>query len=224
MSFTIDVYWSFRSPYCYLALDRILAMHRDYDVDVAVRPVYPLAVRDAGFFKRVDPLYRSYHTLDSKRVAEYLGIPFRRPLPDPIVMDMETNAIAPEQPYIFRLTRLGMAAAMAGKGLEFLDQVSRIIWDGRVDGWDTGPHLADALARAGLDLATLDAAITADPATYDAVIEDNQTAHRAAGHWGVPTLVFEGEPFYGQDRVNLLLWRVRQKGVPRRAGGGTEKV
>lgn len=214
----IDFYWSFRSPYCYLALDRILDIHRGFEIAVTVRPVYPMAVRDADFFKRVNPLYRPYHTLDSKRVADYRGIPYRRPLPDPIIMDMENNAIAPEQPYIFRLTRLGMAAVTAGRGLEFLDQVSRIIWDGTVDGWDQGSHLADAVARAGLDLAALDREITADPARYDALIDDNKTAHLAAGHWGVPTMVFEGEPFYGQDRMDLLLWRIRQRGVPERGG------
>jgi 2-hydroxychromene-2-carboxylate isomerase len=218
MSFSFDVYWSFRSPYCYLALDRILAIHRDFEIAVAVRPVYPMAVRDADFFKRVNPLYRPYHTLDSKRVADYLGVPFRRPRPDPIVMDMETNAIAAEQPHIFRLTRLGMAAVMAGRGLEFLDRVSRILWDGTVDGWDQGSYLAEAAARAGLDLAALDKEIVADPARYDARIDENKTAHLAAGHWGVPTMVFEGEPFYGQDRMDQLIWRIRQRGVPRRAG------
>ena len=35
----------------------------------------------------------------------------------------------------------------------------------------------------------------------------------AAGHWGVPTMVFEGEPFFGQDRIDLLVWRMKQKGL-----------
>ncbi len=213
MALSFDLYWSFRSPYCYLALDRILAIHRDHGVEVRVRPIYPIAVRKPDFFKNTNPLYRPYHTLDSHRVAESLGVPFRRPLPDPIQMDMETGAIAPEQPYIFRLTRLGMAAAMAGKGLPFLDQVSRIIWDGTVDGWDQGGHLAGAMTRAGLDAEKLEQDVADDPDKYDAALEENQEAHKAAGHWGVPLMVFEGEPFYGQDRVDLLLWRMGRKGL-----------
>lgn len=130
---------------------------------------------------------------------------------------METNAIAPEQPTIFRLTRLGQAAVMAGKGLEFLDQVSRLLWDGGVDGWDRGSHLADAMGRAGLDADALELDIAADPAKYDAAIEDNQVAHKAAGHWGVPLMTFDGEPFFGQDRVEVLLWRMREKGLTERA-------
>ena len=190
MAFSFDLFWSFRSPYCYLALDRILGLSRDHGVDVVVRPVYPMAVRQPDFFNKTNPLYRPYHTLDSHRVAESLGVPFRRPLPDPIRMDMETSEIAPEQPYIHRLTRLGMAATMAGRGLEFLDHVSRILWDGTVDGWDEGTHLADAMARAGLDAGKLDAAVAAEPEKFDAAIEENQAAHAAAGHWGVPLMVF----------------------------------
>ena len=216
MPLSFDLYWSFRSPYCYLALDRILAIHRDYDVAINVRPVYPMAIRSAEFFKHVNPLYRPYHTLDSHRVAEFLGVPFRRPLPDPVVMDMTTNAIAAEQPYVHRLTRLGQAAVEAGRGLEFLDKVSRILWDGSVDNWHLGDHLAKAMARAGLDAATLERDVAADPAKYDRLIEANQRAQLAAGHWGVPLMAFAGEPFYGQDRVETLLWRMRQKGLRRR--------
>jgi len=216
MTFAFDLYWSFRSPYCYLALDRILAIHRDYAVEVAVRPVYPMAIRSAEFFKHVNPLYRPYHTLDSHRVAEFLGVPFRRPLPDPVVMDMQTNKIAAEQPYVHRLTRLGQAAVEAGRGLAFLDKVSRILWDGSVDDWHLGDHLAKAMARAGLDAAKLERAVAKDPAKYDRLIEANQRAHAAAGHWGVPLMAFAGEPFYGQDRVEALLWRMRQKGLERR--------
>ena len=218
MSLSFDVFWSFRSPYCYLALDRILALRATYDLEVTIRPVFPLAVRTPDFFKRVHPNYRRYHTLDSQRVAEFHGIPFRRPVPDPIVQDMETHAISPHQPYIFRLTRLGMAAALAGRGLEFLDQVARLMWDGTVDGWDQGRHLADAVERAGLDLAVLDHQVASDTVRIDTAIEANQNTHEAAGHWGVPTFLFEGEPFYGQDRMDLLVWRMSQKGLAGRIG------
>ena len=213
MAFLIDLFWSFRSPYCYLVLDRLLTLHRDHGVGINVRPIYPIAVRSPDFFKTTNPLYRPYHTLDSHRVAESLGVPFRRPIPDPIQMDMKTGIPDPEQPYIFRLTRLGQAAVMADRGLEFLDQVSRIIWGGRVDHWDKPPHLAEAMTRAGLDAEKLESDVAADPDKFDAAIEQNQDAHLAAGHWGVPLMVLDGEPFYGQDRVDLLTERLRQKGL-----------
>ncbi len=216
MSLSVDLYWSFRSPYCYFVLDRILGLVARYDLAVEVRPVYPLAVRSPAFFRRIHPNYRRYHLLDSRRVAAYLGIPYRRPVPDPVVQDLETNEIAPEQPYIHRLTRLGAAAAMAGHGLAFVDRVSRILWDGTVDGWNEGRHLERAAAQAGLELAALDAAVASEPHRYDALIEDHHRGLEAAGHWGVPTMVCDGEPFFGQDRFELLVWRLRQKGLRER--------
>src|SRR5205814_707831 len=85
---------------------------------------------------------------------------------------------------------------------EYVAEVSRAIWGGDVDGWHRGSHLADAAARAGLDLAALDVAIAEAPGRYDAVVAENQRALEAAGHWGVPTMVFAGEPFFGQARID----------------------
>jgi 2-hydroxychromene-2-carboxylate isomerase len=59
----------------------------------------------------------------------------------------------------------------------------------------------------------LDAEALRDAEALDAEIAENQTALEAAGHWGVPTLVFDGEPFFGQDRIDMALWRMKQKGL-----------
>ena len=32
-------------------------------------------------------------------------------------------------------------------------------------------------------------------------------------------MVFEGEAFFGQDRIDLLVWRMRQRGLKERGGG-----
>ncbi|HTW35949.1 MAG TPA: 2-hydroxychromene-2-carboxylate isomerase [Rhizomicrobium sp.] len=218
MTLSIDVFWSFRSPYSYLATPRLVEMARDFDLDVRVRPVYPLAVRSGEFFKQVNPLWIPYLMRDTYRIAQMQGLPYRWPRPDPVVVDPDTRAATPNQPYIHRLTRLGCAAADAGRGLDFLDQVSRLIWSGETMNWHEGDHLARAADRAGLDLAVLDLEIALQPEKYEAIIETNQKAHQGAGHWGVPTMVFEGEPFFGQDRLDVLLWRLKQHGLePRRA-------
>jgi 2-hydroxychromene-2-carboxylate isomerase len=216
MTLSVDLFWSFRSPYSYLALPKTMRLVAEYDVAVEARPVYPLAVRVPDFFKRADPRFARYVAIDSMRVAQREAIPFRFPRPDPIVQNMSTLEVAAEQPYIRRLTRLGAAAQRAGRGLPFIDEVSRVLWDGTVARWDEGDHLAKAAARAGCDLAALDAAIQADPATVDAIIAANERDHAASGHWGVPTFVFEREPFFGQDRIDLLIWRLEQKGLQRR--------
>jgi len=217
MSLAVDVFWSFRSPYSYLATPRLVRLAAEYDVDIDVRVVLPIAVRIPGFFDTVNPLWPPYLVRDTIRIAEYEGIPYGWPRPDPIVQDFATRKVAPEQPYIHRLTRLGVAARERGRGLAFVAEVSRIIWGGDVEGWHEGSHLADAAARAGLVLGELDATIAADPGRHDAVIAENQRVLEAAGHWGVPTMVFRGEPFFGQDRIDLLLWRLRQHGLRQRS-------
>jgi len=216
MTLSFDVFWSFRSPYSYLATPRLGAIADTYDVIVNVRPVYPIAVRIPGFFKTVNPMWPPYLLIDTARIAEFEGIPYAWPNPDPIVMDLATGEVPDEQPYIRRLTRLGVAAVEAGRGLAFICEASRVIFGGTA-GWNTGTHLAGAAERAGLDLADLDARIEADPDRYEAAIEENEAAQKAAGHWGVPLMVFEGEPFFGQDRIELLLWRMKQKGLREKA-------
>ena len=47
----------------------------------------------------------------------------------------------------------------------------------------------------------------------NAEVRANQAAEEAAGHWGTPCLVFDGEPFFGQDRIDMALWRMKQNGL-----------
>jgi 2-hydroxychromene-2-carboxylate isomerase len=218
MTLSIDVFWSFRSPYSYLATPRLVKMAERYDLTVNVRPVYPIAVRIPDFFSKVNPLWPPYLVRDCTRIAQYLGIGFSWPRPDPIVQEAKGGRLvtAPEQPYIHRLTRLGQLASERGRGLPFISEVSHLIWSGEVSGWNEGDHLARAAERAGLELGEMDVAIEAEEEHLEAAIQQNEKDHEAAGHWGVPTCVFQGEPFFGQDRLDLLLWRLRQHGLEER--------
>ncbi len=209
MSDPVLVFWSFRSPYCYIALPRLIALSEAHGVALEMRIVHPAALRNPEYFRTMNPLARPYFLRDSAREAAAHGMPFRRPVPDPVAQDPTTLAIAAAQPLARRLGRLGVAASQRGRGVAFCLEVSRLLWDGQVDGWDTGEHLARVAARAGLDLAALDAAIAADPDGYEAVLARNDRDLRAAGHWGVPTMVWHGEPFFGQDRIGTLAWRLR---------------
>jgi 2-hydroxychromene-2-carboxylate isomerase len=215
MTLTADLYFSFRSPYSYLAIGRYRELSEAHTVDIALRPVYPIAIRDPDILF-TNALQGRYIFIDAARSAQMLGIPYRWPRPDPVLQEMMTRKVSEDQPYIHRLTRMGQAAQKRGKGLAFADEVSKVIWSGAVDDWHEGEHLAEAVSRAGLDLAELDAEVTAHAAALDAEISENQDALTAAGQWGVPTLVFEGEPFFGQDRIEMAKWRMEQKGLAER--------
>lgn len=218
MDLTLDLYWSFRSPYSYVVLPRIVALCANYGVTAMMRIVHPAAIRNPAYFARMDPIARPYFMLDSARVATFQALGFRRPIPDPIEQDPVTLNIAPDQPLARRLGRLGIAAVERGQGLAFCSEVATLLWDGKTPGWDQGSHLAAAAGRAGLDLVELEAAISADPEGHEAALTENDRALRAAGHWGVPTMVFEGEPFFGQDRFDVLVWRLKQRGLNPRVG------
>ncbi len=217
MTLNAELYFSFRSPYSYLSVGRYRAMTEEYDLDIALRPVWPLAVRQPDFFERNHPNWLGYTMRDMMRVAQFHGIPFGPPRPDPIIQDMATRRIAQDQPHIERVTRLGQAASRQGKGLAFAHEAGQLIWGG-AEGWNEGDHLAGAAQRAGLEISDLEAVVAAETDALDAEIAANQEALEAAGHWGVPTLVFAGEPFFGQDRIEMAKWRMEQAGLASRKG------
>lgn len=215
MTLIADLFFSFRSPYSALAIGRYRALGESHAVDIRLRPVYPLAIRQPDFFERNHPNWLRYTLRDVVRVAQFEGVPFGPPRPDPIVQDLATRRIADEQPYIFWITRMGQAAARRGKGLAFAHEVAKLIWGG-ADNWHESTHLAKAAERAGLDFVEIEAEAQHDAEALDEKIAANQQALEDAGHWGVPTLVFEGEPFFGQDRIAMAQWRMEQKGLAKR--------
>jgi 2-hydroxychromene-2-carboxylate isomerase len=204
----VDVYWSFRSPYSYLATPGMLDIRDRYQVDVNLRVVLPIAVRSPELlFNAANANRTKYIVLDWVRRAEFLGMPHAWPSPDPVVQNLKTMEIAADQPHIFRLSHLGVEAQRRGRGIDFAAQVSGLIWGGTA-GWNQGDHLANAAQRAGLDLADMERAIAGG--SHAEEIEANHAALEAAGQWGVPSFVFKGEPFFGQDRIETLCWRLDQ--------------
>jgi 2-hydroxychromene-2-carboxylate isomerase len=216
MTLSFDYYFSFRSPYSYLSSPRVEELVERYDIVPRMRFVLPIAVRIPGFFKNVNPLWPPYLLRDTFRIAQMHNIPYRWPKPDPIVMDYATGDVATEQPYIHRVTRLGVAAERAGKGFAFARRAAHAIWSGEVDNWHEGEHLRCALEAARADAFAAERAVAEDPTDHDAEIAKNEAAQKNAGHWGVPLFVFNDEPFFGQDRLDHLIWRMHQHGMRER--------
>jgi hypothetical protein len=75
------------------------------------------------------------------------------------------------------------------------------------------------LAWSGNRVSAAHAAPFCEQSTFGLVRQGSASFCReqqSAGHWGVPLMVFEGEPFFGQDRFETLKWRMVQKGLKRR--------
>jgi 2-hydroxychromene-2-carboxylate isomerase len=219
-----DLYWSMRSPYSYLVLDRILALNAHYNVKITFMPTLPIAVKFGGFPGA--PWYRwNYDMMDQHRVAKRLGISFRRPRPEVVIQDTwppyEVSLNIPigeqNQPYVFLISRCAAAAKMQDKGSEFLDHVSHMMWDGTVDDWPE--HLAEYMTRAGMDGEAVLADVKANPKKYDDVLDGVNKAKSKTGSGGVPEMVFRGEPFFGQDMFDSFFWRLVENGLTRKDGG-----
>ena len=209
----VTLYWSMRSPYCYFVLDRALALAARPEVALDLRIVLPGVFRFPERFAAQSDLRSDYFAMDCRRTAAFLDLPFARPRPDPVVFEPDGRHASPEQPYIWRLSYLALLANRQGKGLDFLDHVMRLLWDGGTENWDQGDHLARAMAKAGLDLATLEALAAEQREDLHRELLASGKALEATGHWGVPTFVVGDEPFFGQDRFDQLLWRLAEKGV-----------
>jgi 2-hydroxychromene-2-carboxylate isomerase len=180
----LDFFFSFRSPYSYLAAPRAFALSDRYAVDVVFRGVIPMAMRGQAV-----PRAKRLHTLrDVKREATRLGMPFGR-IHDPLG-DGATRGLL-----------VAAHAADAGRVREFVLAASRGIWAEAVDvASDAGLRLV--CEAAGLVWSDCLAAL-ADPALGARVSQDTE-AVAALGHWGVPILLFRDEVFWGQDRIEDL--------------------
>lgn len=216
MTLEFDYYFSFRSPYSYLAAAQVEDLIARYDMAPRMRIVTPIAIRIPGFFKSVNPLWPPYLLRDTFRISQMHNIPYRWPRPDPIIMDIASGEVAAEQPYIHRVSRMAVAAERAGRGFAFARRASYKIWSGEVDAWHEGDHLANAATEAGLDAGAIEATVRDDSEALAAEVAQNEADQRSAGHWGVPLFVFQNEPFFGQDRLDHLIWRMKQNGLTER--------
>lgn len=209
-----DLYFSIRSPFSYIALqqlDRLLPAHKPA-IKMNLKPLMPIAVRKAEVFKSMNPLALRYLELDARRTAEMENIDIRVwPVPDPIVQNLDTLAISKDQPYIWRLTRLLQCSIELDKGFEFAVALSRLLWDGKVDNWHQAEHIENVANSVDLSLNEMETMIKNKASHYDAESLANHDALAEFGQWIPPTIVFEDEPFCDQDRVEIFLWRVRQK-------------
>jgi 2-hydroxychromene-2-carboxylate isomerase len=223
----VDVFYSMRSPYSYLSLFRLAYLHSTYNVDVNIKVIFPIAVRTrhkSGHAGSGRWYYYGYSVVDMRRTGKYEGIPFRYANPDPILNDIRplpeaTMAVAPmeKQPWITWLVRMANAAQLQGKSLEYCLAVSPLIWGARAKPGEWPFHVEDAVNSVdGLNYSEIIADIQANPQKFDDVWAQNSLDHQSTGQGGVPTMEFNGEPFFGQDRFDQFFWRLQQNGLTKR--------
>jgi 2-hydroxychromene-2-carboxylate isomerase len=191
---TIDFYYSIGSRYSYLASTQMAAFEQQGHT-VVWRPLNSRALvarrgYDPFAGEPISGQYDwTYRRRDAERWAAYYGVPFVEPR-DRVEFDPELLALA-----AVAAERLGQGPAYSRElfSAMFVEpEVRRIdraecIWRAAKEGL-----AADAFER------ELD-----DPATRHAHTSSIDTALKA-GVFGVPTLIVEGEAFWGNDRLVLV--------------------
>ena len=213
----IDLYFSYRSPYSYLILPRMLKLKEKYDVEINFKVVYPIAIRMPEWFEGKNFFtFFFFKMIDMRLQAKKLGIPFTSKLkPDPIRQNIMTGKISSHQPYIFDICHLGQMAQMKGVGMEFAFEVSSLIFGG-VENWNTDENLSEAAKKVGLDLTQLRESVNVHEEEIIEQIKQNQVDQLNAGHHGVPLTVVGDKHFFGQDQFDKIMETLKENGLKER--------
>ena len=178
-------YFSMRSPYSYLALERAEALTRHYQVPLDIRPLLPMVMRGVP----VPPQKKMYIFRDTCREARKLGIPYGR-VADPLGVGVE-NCYA-----LFDYAR------SCGKGTEFLLAYARAVNAEGVHS-DTVRGLKYILSKVDLEWHNAQAYLKKESWRKWAGQHCNELYEQ--GLWGVPSFVYkEGQSCWGQDRLWLV--------------------
>ncbi len=187
----LRVYFSFRSQFSWLAFHRITTTGVfDWNQIDAV-PIFPFgkgANLSAGRAKS------SYMRLDTERIAKAYGLCVKWP-----ESEGEPDWFPPHQVYLW--------ARDQGKAIDYAREAFSARFERGLD------LAADEVMRAAAAAAGLDGAealeVAHDPQWKKKVMNGfNHT--REDGAFGVPLLIFRGERFWGNDRLDWLLRAVAQ--------------
>jgi len=187
----IQFFFDFSSPYGYLAAQKIDALAAKHGRTVDWRPLLlGVVFKQTGGAPLTEvPVKGPYSKRDFARSARFHGIEFAMPPVFPIPSQ------APARIVLWAKQRDPDDAARVAKALY------RAFF---VEGVDiSNPDVAaDVAGRAGFDRAAARAAID-DPAIKDALKREVDAAI-AAGVFGSPFVLVDGEPFWGLDRFDQL--------------------
>jgi 2-hydroxychromene-2-carboxylate isomerase len=194
---TLEFFPSLRSPYTYIAMERVYELAARLPVDLVLRPVLPMVMRGLP----VPRSKRLYILLDTAREAREAGVPFGK-LCDPVGRPIE------------RAFSLYPWACGAGRSGEFLLAFCRAAF---AEGVDTGRDegLRHVVERTGL--AWEDARLHLDREGWRDELERNREELFEMGLWGVPSFRLpggDGEPDFctwGQDRIWLVESEIRRR-------------
>lgn len=184
----VQFWFDFSSPYSYIASEWIEAMAARHGRTVQWHAILlGVTFQAAELRSPVSyPIKREYSLRDFARSARFEGVPFRQPEPFPI----PTQNAARVFWWLADTRGMDAAAAWARAGLRAFFT--------RGVALDDAPALKRLAAESGLGADEAER-VWSDPAWKDRLKRANEAAV-AAGVFGAPFFVVDGEPFWGNDR------------------------
>ncbi len=191
----VKMYSDYKSPYAYLAFDPAFELERKYSVRLRWRP-FQLRLKGKGERSVYSEYKVKYSYLDARRWANQRpgGLVIKGPLK---VYDTTPALIG------------GLFAERHGRLVEY----SRFVFDKffrRELEVDQADAMAGVIAGMGLSEQEYRDYLAGEG------VRDYEAAHEEAAAdriFGVPIFVFEGEPFWGHDRIGLLERRLAEAGL-----------
>jgi 2-hydroxychromene-2-carboxylate isomerase len=191
---SIDYFFTPSSPWTYLGHPRFAAIASIYELDVKMRPCdlgKVFSVSGGLPLKQRPQQRQNYRLVELKRWSQYLQTPLNlQPKFFPVPTDRAAQTIIAAD--LVHGTPAAMSLAWA---------IMRGVW-AEEKNIDDDATLADCARAVGIDPASLASdKVKADAkARYDA----NTQAAMDGSVFGAPWYVWRGEPFWGQDRLELL--------------------
>jgi 2-hydroxychromene-2-carboxylate isomerase len=205
MAREIDYYFSTPSPWAYIGHNLFHEVSSTYGTKVNYKPVLLLDLfSETGGLPlgKRHPVRQRYRMLELQRWREKRGLNFN---PQPKYF-----------PFNGRLADGAVLAAIeAGRDPEpFLRRVFAAVWEDELDLADaeTVARLADEAGLPGTALVRRSQA-----EEISALYEKNRQDALAAGVFGSPAYVLDGEAFWGQDRIELLADALKSGRAPYRS-------
>lgn len=197
MTVTIDYYFAAQSPWAFLGHARFADIVRRAGAQVRVRPadygqVFPLS-GGLPLPKRA-PQRQAYRLVELRRYSQWLGV----------AMNVEPKFFPVNPDAAAKLVVAVAAADGDAAALDLAGRVGAACWTQQRDIADA-TTLAALLAEGGLPAARLDASL--QPAAAEGYAA-NTAAAIAAGVFGAPSYVIDGEVFWGQDRLDFVARRL----------------
>ncbi|MEO8507434.1 MAG: 2-hydroxychromene-2-carboxylate isomerase [Betaproteobacteria bacterium] len=187
----IDFYFDFSSPYGYLASRKIEALAARHGRGVRWHPMLlGVVFKQTGGAPLTEvPVKGPYSKRDFARSARFHGIEFAMPPVFPIASQAPARMV------------LWAAAQDAAAAARMTQALYRAYF---IDGRDISKAdvAAEVAGKAGFDAAAARAAVD-DQGIKDALKREVESAI-AAGVFGSPFVIVDGEPFWGLDRFDQL--------------------